>query len=48
MHFRCASICEILIGHCILRGFEIKNGGLGNAEKNAIFLRLYPKGITQC
>ena len=45
----CASICEILVSHRILMGLEIKKmAAWGNVEKNAIFLRLYPKGITQC
>ena len=40
----CARICEILISHLIIRSLEIKNGGLGQRRKNAIFIRLYPQG----
>ena len=40
----CASICEILIGHLILRGLEIKNGSLGQRRKNAIFSSALPQG----
>ena len=40
----CASICEILISHWILRGLEMKYCGWGNAEKKRDFSSALPQG----
>ena len=40
----CASICEILISHRILRVLEIKNGGLGQRRKKQDLSSALPQG----
>ena len=40
----CASICEILLGHLIIRGLEMKNGGLGQRRKKRDFYSALPQG----